>query len=128
MTNENLDNYIKQNNITTKPQNSGLYYIETSAGTGDYPDTDDMVAVHYTGTLLDGTKFDSSVDRGVPLEFSIGVGQVIKGWDEGISLMKEGGKARLIIPSNLAYGSQAVGGVIPANSNLIFDVELIKIK
>jgi len=119
-----VENKLKK----AKPTSTGLYYIETLEGTGDFPQTGDNVVVHYTGTLLDGTKFDSSVDRGVPFEFNLGTGQVIKGWDEGIALMKKGGKAKLIIPSNLGYGSRAIPGVIPANSTLIFDVELIDIK
>lgn len=122
-----LEEYLKVNNITVEPQASGLYYVEKQVGRGDMPDTDDEVSVHYTGKLLDGTVFDSSVKRGQPFAFTLGIGEVIKGWDEGISLMKEGGKATLIIPSKLGYGTQAVGGVIPANSTLIFDVELLKI-
>ena len=96
-------------------------------GDGPAPKTGDMVSVHYTGTLLNGTKFDSSVDRGQPISLPIGVGQVIKGWDEGIMMLKQGGKAKLIIPPHLGYGSQGAGGVIPPNSWLVFDVELIKV-
>lgn len=93
----------------------------------------DLVSVNYTGTLEKGTKFDSSLDRGVPIEFTLGVGQVIKGWDQGIVGMKIGEKKRLTIPAELAYGAQAIpdarGGIlIPANSTLIFDVELVDIK
>lgn len=130
LTGEKLDicEYTKENKIKTEPLASGLYYIETLEGTGDLPQAGDKVSVHYTGKLLDGTVFDASANRGVPFEFTLGVGQVIKGWDEGIALMKKGGKATLIIPSKLGYGSRAIPGVIPANSTLIFDVELIDIK
>jgi peptidylprolyl isomerase len=104
---------------------SGLKYVIVEEGTGPAPKTGDLVKVHYTGTLEDGTKFDSSVDRGEPIEFILGRGQVIPGWDEGIGLMNVGGKARLIIPPDLAYGEQGAGGVIPPNATLNFDVELI---
>lgn len=105
---------------------SGLKYVVVEEGTGPAPKSGDLVKVHYTGTLEDGTKFDSSVDRGEPIEFVLGRGQVIPGWDEGIGLMKVGGKARLIIPPDLAYGEQgAGGGVIPPNATLRFEVELV---
>jgi FKBP-type peptidyl-prolyl cis-trans isomerase len=120
--------YIKKNNITVKPTASGLYYIETRAGSGEQAVSGKTVKVHYTGTLLNGQKFDSSVDRGEPIEFVLGQGQVIQGWDEGIAMMKEGGKARLIIPSNIAYGPQGRMPTIPPNSTLVFDVELIDVK
>lgn len=107
---------------------SGLQYQEITEGTGETPQTGQTVVVHYTGTLTNGTKFDSSVDRGQPFKFKLGIGQVIKGWDEGLSTMKIGGKRKLIIPAALAYGPQAVGGVIPANSTLHFDVELLGIE
>ena len=86
------------------------------------------VSVHYSGFLLDGTKFDSSYDRGQPITFPIGQGRVIPGWDEGIALLKVGSKARFIIPPNLAYGERGAGGVIPPNATLIFEVELVDIK
>ena len=92
------------------------------------PNKGDMVSVHYKGMLLDGTIFDSSYQRDQPIEFSIGVGQVIPGWDEGISLLNEGSSAKFVIPSDLAYGSQGAGGVIPPDSTLIFEVELLKIE
>ena len=105
---------------------AGLKYIDEVVGTGKTPKTGDKVKVHYTGTLEDGTKFDSSLDRNQPFEFPLGVGRVIKGWDQGIASMKVGGKRKLIIPPELAYGTRAVGS-IPANSILFFDVELIEV-
>ena len=107
---------------------SGLQYIELTAGTGPAPKKGDTVSVHYTGTLTDGTVFDSSYKRGEPIKFPLGRGRVIPGWDEGIALMKKGGKARLIIPPQLGYGAQGAGGVIPPNATLIFDVELVDIQ
>ena len=107
---------------------SGLEYIETQAGTGAHAKAGDLVRVHYTGKFLDGKVFDSSVSRGEPLEFSLGKGRVIKGWDEGIALMNVGGKATLTIPPQLAYGESGAGGVIPPNATLIFDVELVGIQ
>ena len=123
---ELLQIYLSENNITQDPTDSGMYYIETKAGTGAQAKAGQKVSVHYEGRLTDGTVFDSSYDRG-PFEFTLGTGQVIAGWDEGIAYMKEGGKAQLIIPSALGYGSQAVS-VIPANSTLIFEVELVDAK
>ncbi|MBH8556166.1 FKBP-type peptidyl-prolyl cis-trans isomerase [Nostocaceae cyanobacterium CENA357] len=113
-------------NVVTTP--SGLKYVELEEGTGATPQSGKTVVVHYTGTLEDGTKFDSSRDRGQPFSFKIGVGQVIKGWDEGLSTMKVGGRRQLIIPSELGYGSRGAGGVIPPNATLLFDVELLDIK
>ncbi len=99
------------------------------AGTGASPAKGQKVVVHYTGWLTDGKKFDSSVDRGQPFEFNIGVGQVIEGWDQGVLSMKIGGKRKLTIPPELAYGSRDVGdGLIPPNSTLIFEVELLDLK
>ena len=106
---------------------SGLKYIDLVEGTGAVPVQGDMVQVHYTGWLEDGTKFDSSVDRNKPFEFKLGMGQVIKGWDEGVASMKVGGKRKLIIPAELGYGARGAGGVIPPNATLIFDVELLNI-
>ena len=119
-----LDQYLLDNNITVEPTSSGLYYIETSLGMGSNPNTGNTVRVHYSGYLTDGTKFDSSYDRGEAFEFILGAGQVISGWDEGIALMNEGGEATLIIPSALGYGSTGAGS-IPPYSTLIFDVKLI---
>jgi len=107
---------------------SGLRYQIIQEGDGKKASKGDMVSVHYKGQLLDGTVFDSSYKRKEPIDFTIGVGQVIPGWDEGIQLLKVGDKARLVIPSDLAYGSQGAGGVIPPNAPLIFDVELVNVK
>ena len=113
-------------NVVTTP--SGLKYVEVKEGTGATPQTGQTVEVHYTGTLEDGTKFDSSRDRGQPFDFKIGLGQVIKGWDEGLSTMKVGGQRQLIIPPELGYGARGAGGVIPPNAILHFDVELLGVK
>ena len=107
---------------------TGLQYVEVLAGTGEAPKAGDIVSVHYRGTLADGTEFDSSYSRNEPISFALGTGQVIPGWDEGIALMRKGGKARLIIPPNLAYGSRGAGGVIPPNATLTFEVELVDIR
>ncbi len=106
---------------------SGLQYTETRAGDGPLPQQGEVVAVHYTGKLTDGTVFDSSYDRGEPLRFGLGQGMVIPGWDEGIGLMNEGGAATLVIPPELGYGAQGAGGAIPPNATLVFDVELVEI-
>ena len=106
---------------------SGLKYIDKVIGTGKSPRTGDKVKVHYTGTLEDGTKFDSSRDRNQPFEFPLGVGRVIKGWDEGVATMLVGGKRKLIIPSALGYGEKGAGTVIPPGATLHFDVELIEV-
>ncbi len=111
----------------TVTTSSGLQYIDVKEGTGLTPKTGNKVTVHYVGTLKDGTKFDSSLDRGQPFEFTLGVGQVIKGWDEGVATMKVGGRRTLIIPPELGYGAEGAGGVIPPNATLKFDVELIKV-
>lgn len=114
--------------VKTTKTPSGLEYIDIVEGTGASPKTGQQVTVHYTGKLKDGTKFDSSVDRGQPFSFVIGVGQVIKGWDEGVATMKVGGKRTLIIPSKLGYGERGAGNVIPPNAELHFDVELLGVK
>ncbi len=106
--------------------------LDTTPGTGASPKTGEICVMHYTGWLYEngqkGKKFNSSVDRGQPFEFPIGVGRVIKGWDEGVSTMKVGGKRTLIIPPDLGYGARGAGGVIPPNATLIFEVELLGVK
>jgi FKBP-type peptidyl-prolyl cis-trans isomerase len=113
------------NEITTA---SGLKYIDNKVGDGAVAVAGRTVVVHYTGYLKDGTKFDSSVDRGQPFNFPLGGGRVIKGWDEGVAGMKVGGKRRLIIPSNLGYGPNGYPPVIPPNAELTFDVELLEVR
>lgn len=120
-----MQDYLKKNNITVKPTASGLYFINQKTGTGAQPKAESTVVVHYTGHLLNGVVFDSSIERGKPFETKLN--QVIPGWTEGIALMKVGGKARLIIPSKLAYGARDAGQ-IPPYSPLVFDVELIEVK
>ena len=112
-------------NMTTTE--SGLMYEDLEVGTGASPTTGQSVTVHYTGTLENGEKFDSSRDRNRPFSFRIGVGQVIKGWDEGVASMRVGGRRKLVIPPELGYGARGAGGVIPPNATLIFDVELIRV-
>ncbi len=106
---------------------SGLKYLDVKVGDGKVAKKGDNVTVHYTGTFKDGKKFDSSVDRNEPFPFVLGRGEVIKGWDEGVAGMKEGGKRKLIIPSDLAYGPKGRGG-IPPNTDLFFEVDLLKVK
>nr|WP_306590381.1 FKBP-type peptidyl-prolyl cis-trans isomerase [Geothrix sp. 21YS21S-4] len=116
--------------LTTTP--SGLQYVDTQVGTGPLPQRGQRCTVHYTGWLSDkgqrGKKFDSSVDRGEPLVIPIGLGRVIKGWDEGLMSMKVGGKRTLHIPAALGYGARGAGGDIPPNADLIFDVELLGVQ
>jgi len=107
---------------------SGLKYTDTKVGTGAEAKSGQTVSVHYTGWLTNGTKFDSSKDRGQPFMFPLGGGRVIKGWDEGVQGMKVGGVRKLTIPANLGYGAQGAGGVIPPNSTLVFEVELLDVK
>ena len=118
--------------MTATTTASGLQFTDTVPGTGAAPKTGQTCVMHYTGWLYEngvkGKKFDSSVDRGQPFEFTLGVGQVIKGWDEGVASMKVGGKRTLIIPAALGYGARGAGGAIPANATLMFDVELLGAK
>ena len=107
---------------------TGLGYVELVEGTGARPKPGDSVKVHYTGTLMNGKKFDSSRDRGEPFEFTLGNGSVIKGWDEGVVGMKVGGKRKLVIPCDMAYGEAGHPPDIPAKAPLKFDVELIEVK
>lgn len=106
---------------------SGLQYNEVKAGKGKQAEKGKTVSVHYAGRLENGKEFDNSHKRGQPIQFQLGVGQVIAGWDEGIAMMKEGGEATLIIPPHLGYGARGAGGVIPPNATLIFDVTLVKV-
>lgn len=123
-----------QSNTTNQPQgesmitDSGLEVRMMEEGSGETPQAGDIVVVHYTGTLEDGTKFDSSYDRGEPIAFPLGQGRVIPGWDEGIGLLNVGSKAQLIIPPELAYGDQGAGGVIPPGATLVFEVELVDVQ
>ena len=113
--------------MSEKMTDSGLKYEDLQTGDGDVAASGQRVTVHYTGWLLDGDKFDSSVDRNEPFAFTLGKGMVIRGWDEGVAGMKVGGKRRLTIPPQLGYGSRGAGGVIPPNATLVFDVELIAV-
>lgn len=125
---EVLQAYFKKNNINPKKTESGIYYVIHKEGKGQHPEAGQKVSVNYTGTKMNGEKFDSSVDPAFnhvePLQFNLGQGQVIKGWDEGLTLLKRGSEATLYIPSSLAYGAQSQGAIGP-NEILIFDVELI---
>ena len=122
-----IANYLKDNNLTPTTQlPTGITYVEKVRGSGPMPKIGDKVKVHYTGTLLNGTKFDSSLDGGQPLEFTIGRGEVIMGWDKGIALMTVGSKGILIVPFDQGYGAQG-GGPIPPYSTLVFDLELLEI-
>ncbi|MEO8587314.1 MAG: FKBP-type peptidyl-prolyl cis-trans isomerase [Acidobacteriota bacterium] len=120
----------KESKMTKTP--SGLEYEDTVVGTGALPKPAQKCVMHYTGWLYEngakGKKFDSSLDRGQPFEFQIGLGQVIKGWDEGVATMKVGGKRTLVIPPAIGYGTRGAGGVIPPNATLLFEVELLGVK
>lgn len=123
-----IDEYLEQNNIEAKRSSSGLRYVIHDEGLGSVPQQGSTVIVHYVGTLFDGTKFDSSYDRGEPFEYTHGFNQVISGWEEGITYIGEMGKITLYIPSVLAYGTRSVGEYIKPNSNLIFDIELYSVQ
>ena len=120
-----MQQYFALNNVTATPTASGLYYVMTAEGNGEMPKKGDNVKVHYTGKLLDGKVFDSSIERGEPIEVPIGMGYVIPGWDEGIMMMSKGEKGVLYIPYYLGYGDRGAGADIPPFANLIFEVELI---
>ncbi len=123
---QSIERFLSENDYVVEPTETGLYFIDVVEGTGKQAAAGKKVKVHYTGTFLSGEKFDSSHDRNAPIEFTLGRGEVIKGWDDGIVMMKEGGKAKLVIPSNLAYGSQPRGS-IKAYSPLFFEVELVEV-
>ena len=122
-----IEEFDIEGKVSSKTE-SGLEYILVWEGTGIKAAPGNTVNVHYTGYLEDGTIFDSSLKRDQPFNFTLGMGRVIKGWDEGVALMKAGDKARLIIPADLGYGERGAGGVIPPNATLIFDVELLEVK
>tara|TARA_A100000164_G_C21944543_1_gene792860 strand:+ start:11687 stop:12505 length:819 start_codon:yes stop_codon:yes gene_type:complete len=122
---ESIDNYLKENNINAAKTESGLRYVVEKKGEGRLAAPGDNVSVHYTGMLLNGEVFDSSINRGEPLSFTLGQGMVIKGWDEGITYFNKGAKGTIYIPSGLGYGSRGAGGTIPPNAILVFEVELV---
>ena len=122
--NDSSDNNINKEIV----MENGLKVEDVKLGTGAEAKEDNMITAHYTGTLLDGTKFDSSLDRGTPFSFQLGSGQVIAGWDQGVLGMKVGGKRKLTIPPDLAYGEQGIPGAIPPNATLIFEIELLSVQ
>lgn len=123
-----INDYIARNKITVKPTTNGLYLVKNVNGKGKAVKDGAQVTVHYTGKLLDGTVFDSSVERGEPIELMVGAGQVIPGWEEALLLMKGGDKATALIPSKLAYGNRGAGYVIPPYTPLIFEMEVISVE
>lgn len=122
-----IEKYISENHITVKPTASGLYYMEIKKGKGALAKEGQLVSVHYTGTLLNGEKFDSSVDRGEPIKIILGQHQVIPGWEETLLLMSKGGKAKVLIPSTIGYGARGMGPITPF-SPLVFEMELVNIE
>ena len=126
---KNIESYLTQNGLTGVKTAAGMYLVTEKEGTGKQPVNGSTVRVNYTGKLLNGQQFDSSLSPGrEPFEFVIGQGSVIRGWDEGIPYFKEGGKGKLFIPSTLGYGEQGMGSQIPPNSILVFDIELVEVK
>ena len=122
---ELIENYLKENNINATKAESGLHYEITREGSGENAASGDNVTVHYTGMLLNGEVFDSSVERNQPFSFQLGQGMVIRGWDEGITYFNKGAKGKIYIPSPLGYGPSGAGGVIPPNAVLIFEIEVL---
>jgi peptidylprolyl isomerase len=122
-----LDKYLEENNIVAEKSNTGLRYVIHDPGLGSTPQNGNIVKVHYVGTLLDGTQFDSSYDRGEPFQYTQGAGMVIRGWEEGMKYIAETGKITLYIPSVLAYGASGRGDIGP-NENLIFDIDLLSVQ
>lgn len=114
--------------MSEKMTDSGLKYEDLAVGEGDEASAGSTVVVHYTGWLVDGTKFDSSLDRNDPFSFPLGGGRVIRGWDEGVAGMCVGGRRKLTIPPQLGYGAAGAGGVIPPNATLVFEIELLEVK
>jgi peptidylprolyl isomerase len=124
-----IEEYLSQNNIDATQAPSGVFYVKEEEGSGTAAANGKTVKVHYTGKLMkNGKKFDSSRDRGEPIEFELGKGMVIQGWEKGLTHFKEGGKGTLYIPSPLAYGSKGAGDMIPPGAILMFDVELVDVK
>jgi len=123
-----INDYIVKNNIKVKPTATGLYFVKKASGTGKMIKNGSKIKVHYTGKLLDGSVFDSSVDHGEPIELMVGSGQVIPGWEEALLLMRGGDKATVLIPSSLAYGARGAGYVIPPYTSIIFDMEIVAVE
>jgi FKBP-type peptidyl-prolyl cis-trans isomerase len=123
-----IQEYIENNKITVKPTVTGLYFIKRVSGNGKMIKSGSKITVHYTGKLLDGTVFDSSVERGEPIELTAGDGMVIPGWEETLLLMRGGDKATVLIPSSLAYGGRGAGYVIPPYTPIVFEMEIIKVE
>lgn len=123
-----IEEYVQQNNLEVKYLQSGLAYYMTEEGTGEQVTSGSTAVVHYTGKLLDGTKFDSSKDRNQPFPVEVGANRVIQGWEQGLPLFKVGGKGTLIIPSTLAYGERGAGGIIRPNAVLLFDIEVLEVR